>query len=254
MANVDILISVTAIQVTVEVPLQGNPLTTKGDLLAFSTLSARLPVGTNGQVLTADSAQPTGIKWAAEAGIGDMILASAQTNTGIKTFLDTTMKLRNVANTFDGYFVNTNTADRIYTLQDADGTLAFLSDITSSVTVGFSWNFNTSIAASDPGNKQYSFNSATPASVTAIYINDTNNDNHDMSTIIAALSVGDKLYIQQQDDTANFLLATVSSSVTDNTGWFTFPVTIDSVTAVSNCALVPVIPTIEVWSPVLVPL
>jgi hypothetical protein len=40
------------------------------------------------------------------------------------------MKLRNVANTFDGYFVNTNLADRIYTLQDAAGTLAFLSDIT----------------------------------------------------------------------------------------------------------------------------
>lgn len=63
-------------------------------------------------------------------GVGDMVLASAQTNSGIKTFLDTTMKLRNVANTFDGYFVNTNTADRIYTLKDAAGTLAFTSDIT----------------------------------------------------------------------------------------------------------------------------
>lgn len=63
-------------------------------------------------------------------GSGDMVLASAQTNSGIKTFLDTTMKLRNVANTFDGYFVNTNTANRIYTLKDADGTLAFVSDIT----------------------------------------------------------------------------------------------------------------------------
>jgi len=64
------------------------------------------------------------------AGGGDMVLASAQTNSGVKTFLDTTMKLRNVANTFDGYFVNTNTADRIYTLKDAAGTIAFTSDIT----------------------------------------------------------------------------------------------------------------------------
>jgi hypothetical protein len=63
-------------------------------------------------------------------GSGDMVLASAQTNSGVKTFLNTTMKLRNVANTFDGYFVNTNTADRIYTLQNAPGTIAFLSDIT----------------------------------------------------------------------------------------------------------------------------
>lgn len=61
--------------------------------------------------------------WSVPAGSGDMVLASAQTNSGIKTFLDTTMKLRNVANTFDGYFVNTNTADRIYTLQDSSDTL-----------------------------------------------------------------------------------------------------------------------------------
>ena len=61
--------------------------------------------------------------WATPAGSGDMVLASAQTNTGIKTFDDTTMKLRNVAGTFDGYFVNTNTADRIYTLQDSSDTL-----------------------------------------------------------------------------------------------------------------------------------
>jgi len=68
--------------------------------------------------------------WNTPAGSGDMVLASAQTNSGIKTFLDTTMKLRNVANTFDGYFVNTNTANRIYTLQDSAGTVAFTSDIT----------------------------------------------------------------------------------------------------------------------------
>jgi hypothetical protein len=68
--------------------------------------------------------------WAAPSGSGDMVLADAQTNAGIKTFEDTTMKLRNVADTFDGYFVNTNTADRVYTLQDAAGTIAFTSDIT----------------------------------------------------------------------------------------------------------------------------
>ena len=67
--------------------------------------------------------------FAAPAGGGDMVLASAQTNSGIKTFLDTTMKLRNVANTFDGYFVNTNTANRIYTLQNRAGTLSDDTDL-----------------------------------------------------------------------------------------------------------------------------
>lgn len=48
----------------------GSPLTTKGDLFTFSTADARLPVGANGYVLTADSAEATGIKWAAPSGGG----------------------------------------------------------------------------------------------------------------------------------------------------------------------------------------
>lgn len=42
----------------------------KGDLIAASAAdtAARLAVGTNGQVLTADSAEATGIKWATAAG------------------------------------------------------------------------------------------------------------------------------------------------------------------------------------------
>src|SRR5207302_146808 len=41
-----------------------SPLTNKGDLFGFSTANARVPVGSDGQVLTADSAQPTGLRWA----------------------------------------------------------------------------------------------------------------------------------------------------------------------------------------------
>lgn len=45
------------------------PLTTKGDLLVRDANGLlRLPVGTNGQVLTADSAQAAGLKWAAAGG------------------------------------------------------------------------------------------------------------------------------------------------------------------------------------------
>jgi len=42
-----------------------SPLTTKGDLYTYSTTDARLPVGTNGHTLVADSAEATGLKWQA---------------------------------------------------------------------------------------------------------------------------------------------------------------------------------------------
>ena len=45
-----------------------SPLTTKGDLWGYSTLDARIPIGTNSQVLTADSTQALGLKWATPSG------------------------------------------------------------------------------------------------------------------------------------------------------------------------------------------
>jgi hypothetical protein len=59
-----------------------SPLTTKGDILGFSTVNARLGVGTDGFGLVADSAQTLGIKWAAImtnplTTTGDMVYSSS---------------------------------------------------------------------------------------------------------------------------------------------------------------------------------
>jgi hypothetical protein len=40
-----------------------DPLTTKGDIYTFSTTNIRLAVGTNGQILSANSATSTGLEW-----------------------------------------------------------------------------------------------------------------------------------------------------------------------------------------------
>jgi len=71
-----------------------SPLTTKGDLYTFDTADARLGVGANGTVLTADSVEATGLKWATPAGAGLVLLNttsfSAVTSQSINDVFSTT--------------------------------------------------------------------------------------------------------------------------------------------------------------------
>lgn len=50
-----------------------SPLTTKGDIWVYGTGDTRLPVGTNGHTLVADSVEATGLKWVAPAGGGKVL-------------------------------------------------------------------------------------------------------------------------------------------------------------------------------------
>ena len=59
----------------------GGNLTTKGDLEVYTTSQTRLGVGTDGQVLTADSASAAGVKWATPAGGGSGAVAYVETQT-----------------------------------------------------------------------------------------------------------------------------------------------------------------------------
>jgi hypothetical protein len=69
-------------------------LTTKGDLWGFSTVNARIPVGTNGQVLTADSTQALGVKWAAVGGgSGDVVGPASSVVNELMVYADTSGKL-----------------------------------------------------------------------------------------------------------------------------------------------------------------
>ena len=84
---------------------------------------ATLVSGTNIKTINSTSLLGSG-----DITAGDMTLASTQTNSGLKTFLDGTFGFRNVANTFTSLFTNTNTAARTYTFQNKTGTIAQTDD------------------------------------------------------------------------------------------------------------------------------
>jgi hypothetical protein len=73
-----------------------TPLTTKGDLFTFSTVDARLGVGTNDQILVADSTASTGLKWATPAAA----------SSGL-TFISRTAFSAVASQTFDSVFSST---------------------------------------------------------------------------------------------------------------------------------------------------
>jgi hypothetical protein len=94
-----------------------SPLTTKGDVWGYSTTNARVGVGTNGQVLTADSTAATGVSWATpSAGGGITLLATATINntSSTITFNSISSSYKNLYLVGRQINVNSNTAQGMY--------------------------------------------------------------------------------------------------------------------------------------------
>lgn len=95
-----------------------SPTTTKGDLAGFSTVSARIPIGSDTQVLVADSAQTLGLKWAAPA------VASVAGKTGTVTLVASDVSA----------LANTSTLDSIATAHATAADISMNSHKLTSVT------------------------------------------------------------------------------------------------------------------------
>jgi hypothetical protein len=94
-----------------------SPLTTKGDIWGYSTTNARIPVGTNGQVLTADSTAATGVAWATAAGGSSFAGASAWKNPQQAISNNTTTALSFESENFDtNAFHNNSTNNSRFTI------------------------------------------------------------------------------------------------------------------------------------------
>ena len=174
------------------------------------------------------NASETDYEWTTHSnggGSGDMVLADTQSVSGLKTFLNSMFGLRNVANTFTAFFTNTITANRTYTLKDANGTIAFTSDIT-----GVNSGTNTGDNAT---NSQYSglVTNAThtgdatgSTALTVVKINGTQLSSLDTGILKNTTATGVPSIAVQSDVTSLLGAGSITSAMIQSTATLTTPI------------------------------
>lgn len=127
--------------------IQNAIVDAKGDLIAATAADtpARLAVGTNGQVLTADSSEATGMKWATSAS-GGMTLLSTTTLSGSSTSISVSPSgYKNLEIWVEG--VNASSNPSLYMAINNDTTATnYRNSWSGSVGYGYSSGYDNSLA------------------------------------------------------------------------------------------------------------
>jgi hypothetical protein len=143
---------------------EGTDLTTKGDIHGFSTSNTRIPIGSNDQILTADSSEALGLKWATASGGGATAFVESFTQgSDASTFVCTLTSAVDLT-AYDVY-INFN-----------------MNSVTTTGTIDLSWNSGTNTSSSYFN----AFNTyVLGTGVTTVY-----NGNTATATISGAVNVG----------------------------------------------------------------
>ena len=88
------------------------------------------------------------------------------------------------------------------------------------------YQYDSTVTAADPGAGLVRFDSVTIGSIANMYIDDVANTADDQDWWLSNLAAGDVLTIRDAADPADYIVASVTSAPTDNTGWWTVPLTL----------------------------
>lgn len=89
------------------------------------------------------------------------------------------------------------------------------------------WKFSNITTVADPGAGKFRINAATRASATVLVIDDITDGGTNISNFVPLLQTGDLVFIQDQDNATSHVRYRVSGAATNNSGYWTIPITVD---------------------------
>ena len=111
---------------------------------------------------------------------------------------------------------------------DLQSLTAFINSQTPQSPVGglsMDYLWSTSTSSADPGSGNVAVNNVDPYSATQLFISDTNNHGNNVESVYSNLAVGDAIGLWEQQS-GRTIYYTVNGAQTDNTTWYSIPVTL----------------------------